>query len=234
MQLRQSVALLRRFWIVIVMLPLVVGIVSVVVEQMKPPRYVSVTQLIISQEPVPQGQQEAFPDVNLTASWESSGYILDDLPQVVTSFALAQDISTWLAVQGYQLSPATIQASLDAETFHRSVTITSQADSPELAMKLLEGVTDKLKSNGLNYWSRATKESDGLSIAVLDPPSAAQNLHNTRWLILNVGLRVGLALAAAIALVFLLAYLDQTVREPYQVETWVGLPVVGVLPKEER
>lgn len=226
-------AALRRYWIILVALPLVVGGTSVVVERMQPPRYRAVARVLVTQEPVPHGRTAAFPDVNLSYSWESSEFILDDMPQVISSFLFAQDISTWLAVQGYEVDPAAIQNSLDAETFHRTVTLSSQAANPELAVTLLEGTIEKLKSNGLKYWNRATVDSNGLSVAVLDPPAPAGRVHDTRWLVMNVGLRAGLALAAAIALVAVLFSLDTTLREPHQVEVWTGLSVIGAIPEEK-
>jgi capsular polysaccharide biosynthesis protein len=231
-QLRLYAAILRRFWLVVVVLPLAVGALSLGLALAQPPRYGAVARLIISQQPHRLDHVEQFPDVNLNYSWESSEYILDDLPQVVQSMAMAQDISTWLRAQGYEIEPAEIRAGLSAENFHRTVTLSAQATSPELAELFLEGAIDKLKSNGLRYWSRAPADSTGLSIAILDPATGAQPLHGMRWLVTTTALRVALALAVAVALAFLLHYLDATMHNPQQVQEWVGVEVLGVIPRE--
>ncbi len=232
MQLRLYAAIVRRFWLLIVLLPLAVGALSLGFALAQPPRYGSVARLMMTQQPHRLDHVEQFPDVNLNYSWESSEYILDDVPQVVQSTAMAQDISTWLRAQGYDVEPAVIRASLSAENFHRSVTLSAQADSPELAELFLEGAIDKLRSNGLRYWSRATADRTGLSIAVLDPASRAQPLRGPRWYVTNTASRVVLALAAALALAFLLHYLDVTLHNPRQVQEWVGIEVLGVIPRE--
>ncbi|MCG8352117.1 MAG: Wzz/FepE/Etk N-terminal domain-containing protein [Chloroflexales bacterium] len=233
MQLRHYFTILRRFWILIVILPLVVGIASLYVTLNQPARYSATARLMVSQEPqVAPRHPYSFPDFNLYNSWESSAYILDDLPQVVTSAAFGQDVSAWLQDQGYDVAPNLIQAGVRAEIFHRSVSVSANSDTPELAQIMLRGAVETLQSNGLKYWGRATNGDSGLSVAILDPPGNARPLSSLRTMVVDVGLRVGLALATAIGLAFLLHYLDDIVRGPQQAEDWTGIRVLGVIPKE--
>lgn len=232
MQLRYYLAILRRFWVLVLVLPLLVGAISLAVELMQPQRYGATARLMITQSPHPQYRTVPFPDVNLNYSWASSEFIIDDLPQVVSSATFAQDVSALAVTQGYTIDPAVVQAGLSAETLHRSVTLSSNADSPEAAVAILQAAVEALQTNGLKYWNRAADESIGLSVSVLNLPSTAGSLHSPRRMVFNVGLRVGLALAAAVGLAFLLHYLDDTLREPRQVEAWMDIPVVGVIPRE--
>lgn len=232
MQLRLYLAILRRFWVLVVALPLIVGTVSLLLAWQQPTRYGSTARVIITQTPHYQEADMILPDYNLVTSWQSSEYILDDVPQVVSSMALAEDVSVWLAAQGFVVDPAAIQGSLSGEVFHRAVTIASNTDTPELADRMIEGAIVSLKANGLHYWGRAPEDGTGLQVAVLDPASGASPLTSTRQRLLPVVLRTGLALAAGVGLAFLLHYLDDRVRDRRQAEEWVGLPVMATIPEE--
>ncbi len=232
MQLRHYFAILLRFWVLILLLPLLVGALSLALEWRKPVLYGASARLMITQTPQQQDAGAPFPDFNLTYSWQSSEYILDDLPQVVGSMAFSEDVSTLLGNQGYVIEPATIRAGLRAETFHRSVTIAASAASPDAALAMVRGAVDVLEANGLKYWNRSPSNATGLSVAVLDPPGSSGPLSSMRALLINVGLRVALALAAAVGLAFLIYYLDDRLRGPRQAEEWTGMRVLGVIPRE--
>lgn len=232
MHLRTYLSILRRYWMLVLALPILVGILSLVAQVRQPARYGCTARLMITQAPHSGEQVGTFPDFNMVSSWQSSEFIIDDMPQVISSMALAQDISQWLATQGVDVPPATVQAGLSAQTFHRSVTISSQADSPELAVQFIDGAIASLQANGLTYWNRPALNGTGLSVAVLNPPGQASALRTSRQILRAVGLRVALALVAGIGLAFLLHYLDDRIRDSSQVEEVLGLPVVGVIPKE--
>jgi capsular polysaccharide biosynthesis protein len=236
MQLRYYFSIVLRFWLLIVVLPLAVALLSLWGALQQPPRYGASARLMITQTPlVPQqpGLLEDFDlDYNYYHSWINSEFILDDLPQVVTSRAFAQDVSTLLAARGLVVSPETVQSSLRADNLHRAVTISSNTNTPEIATALVQGAVETLQVNGLKYWNRTYANSSGLNVVVLDPVGAAAPLNSTRQLVFNVGLRTALALAAAIGLAFLLHYLDTTIRDARQVQEWLGIDVVGVIPKE--
>lgn len=233
-QIIRYLAILRRFWMLVVALPLLVGGASLTRSLMQPPRYGSTARVLVTQTPREAGGSIELPDLNLNYSWESSEFILDDLPQVLQSTAFAHDVREWLAQQENNLDIATIRNGLDAENFHRTVTIVSVADTPATAVHLLEGAIACLQKNGLRYWQRlpagSTGNGSGLSVATLDPPAPAHHLNGLRPALLNGAMRAGLALAAAVGLAFLLHFLDDRLREPGQAEEWVGLPVVGVIP----
>jgi capsular polysaccharide biosynthesis protein len=233
MQLRYFLSLLRRFWALVLVLPLLVGGFSGFLELRRPVPYVATAQVMVTQKPYVHTQESSFPDFNLISSWQSSEFIVDDMPQVVRSLTLAQDVSDWLASQGMDVAPTTVQAGLGAQTFHRSVTISSQAATPELATQMLAGTIASLQAHGLKYWNRAPSDDDGLSVAVLNPATQAAPARTTRQMLLHVALRVALALAAGVGLAFLLHYLDDRLRDEYQVAALLdGIEVIGVIPEE--
>ena len=229
MQLREYLAILRRLWPIVVLLPLLAGGLSLALALTRPPAYQASTRLLVTQAPQP-GPASLLPDLDDGATWATTEYILDDLPFVLASLAFAEDVRATLATQGYTLDPAAIQGGLRPEVTHRAVLLTATAAEPELAGALLRGAVTTLQQGGLKYWGRAP--AGGLEVAVLDPPTSPMRLGGLRDLAREVGLRFVLALAAAIGLAFLVHYLDDRLHSPRQAEQWTGAPVLAVIPKE--
>ncbi len=232
MQLRYYFTIMRRFWLLIMLLPVLTGVITLLVTSRQPQRYAATARAIITQTPILRDSQAGFPDFNLNYSWLNSEFVLDDLPQVVSSMAFAQDASALATAQGYAIDPGTVLEGLSVQSFHRTVTFSARASTPQAAVAILRGALAALEEYGLKYWDRATEENNGLNVALLDQPGDAVPLHSRRQVVANVGARMGLALVAAIALAFVLHYLDDRLREPRQVEEWMGLHVVGVIPRE--
>jgi capsular polysaccharide biosynthesis protein len=232
MQLRYYLTILRRYWIMIVALPVAVALLSLALELRQPVSYVATARIMLSQTPLIASPDVEFPDYNLYHSWVGSEFILDDVPQVVGSALFAQDVSSYLATRDVDIPPAAIQGRLTAEVLHRSVTILATTDNPQTAEAIVVGAIAVLEDNGLQYWNRDIGEGNGLNIAVIDPAFATETGSSTRQLVINVGIRTVLALAAAIGLAFLLHYLDDRVRDRSQAEDLLGAQVIGMIPKE--
>ncbi len=232
MQLYHILAILRRFWPPVVLLPLLVAIMSFGLALSRTPVYGSSATLLVSQAPQPSSAAGQFGDVNLNYSWESSEFILDDLPQVVSSISFATDVAAFMASAEQPADVGAIRAGLRAENFHRSVTLSASAATPEQATAMLEAAIQALQNYGLKYWDRSESGADGLRVAVLNPPGGAAVVNGWRAAALNIALRTGLAFAAGVGLALLLFYLDDRLRDRRQAEQWLGLPVIGTIPEE--
>lgn len=230
MQLREYLAILRRLWPLILMLPLLAGGLSLALALGRPPAYQSAATLLITVAPQQPSAASPLPDLNDSATWTNTEYVLDDLPFVLASATFAADVGGAMAAAGYPVDPAAIRTGLRAEVTHRAVYLTATAAGPEQAAAMLGGAIEALREGGLGYWGRAP--SGGLVIAVLDPPGAAVAVGGLRSLVREVGLRTALALAAGVGLAFLVHYLDDRLRSPRQAEDWVGARVLAVIPRE--
>lgn len=233
MELRHYLAILRRRWPIIVILPLLVALVSGATALTQPQRYGLTARLMVTQTPLATGEASPSPDLNSVGSWQASEYVLDDLPQVLSSALFAQDVSAALAQQGLEVSPATLQSAISGVTTHRTVDMAVVADDPQLAVSIARAAAETLRLNGLKYWNRqGTLTDPGLRVAVLTMPESAGPIVNLRRIVRDVALRTVLALAAGIGLAFLMHYLDRTLRDRQQVEALLDVPVVGAIPPE--
>lgn len=238
MQLHLYIQILMRAWYIVLSLPLLVGAASLFNELQQPPRYAATARVMVSHESYatlppytgPLADVQSFADYNITHSWHSSSFILDDVPQVISSLSFARDVSEILAANRIELSPAAIRGALQADVLHRSVTINAVAGTPEQAQAIAQGAIAALEANGLKYWNRDDTPTGGLRVAVIDPVTGAAPLQSTRGLVVSVGLRTGLALGVGVGLAFLLSYLDTTLHTRRQVEEILGVAVLGSIP----
>ncbi len=229
MQLRAYLALLRRFWLMILLLPLATGGISLGMSLRQPVRYQATVRLMIARSLIDTSGVASMPDFNDSYSWTTTEFILDDLPQVIGSSAFATDVQAAVVAAGRSAAPVAIQAGLRSEVLHRELYLTAVADTPELALVIAQGAVAALQSHGLSYWGRGP---GGLDVATLDPPQAAGTIGSMTDKLLNAALRAVLGLAVAVGLALLANYLDDRLRSPAQAERWIGVRVLASIPKE--
>ncbi|MEI7772808.1 MAG: lipopolysaccharide biosynthesis protein [Chloroflexales bacterium] len=229
MQLRAYLAMLRRFWPLILLLPLAAGGLSLGLSLRQPVRYQASVRLMIARGLIDTGGVASMPDFNDSYSWTTTEFILDDLPQVIGSAAFATDVQAAVAAAGLSVTPAAIQAGLRGEVLHRELYLTVVADTPDLALAIAHGAVAALQSQGLSYWGRSP---GGLDVATLDPPQPAGTVGGLSDKLLSAALRAALGLAVAVGLALLINYLDDRLRSPAQAEQWTGARVLASIPKE--
>ncbi len=230
MQLRAYLVLLRRFWPMILLLPLVTGGLSFGLSLRQPTRYQASVRLMIARSLIDAGHAASMPDFNDNYSWSTTEFILDDLPQVIGSTAFATDVQSAVAATGLSVDPAAVQGGLRAEVLHRELYITAVADTPDLALAITQSAVGMLQSQGLSYWGRSP---GGLDVATLDPPQLTGTIGGMANKLTNAAMRAVLGLAVALGLALLITYLDDRLRSPTQAEQWIGARVLASIPKEE-
>jgi hypothetical protein len=229
MQLRAYMALLRRFWPMILLLPLITGGVSLGLAMRQPARYKATVRLMIARSVIATGTAASLPDFNDSYSWTTTEFILDDLPQVIGSATFAKDVQAAVGAAGLSVAPTAIQGGMSVEVLHRAIYLTAVADTPDIAMAVVRGAVGALQSQGLSYWGRGL---GGLNIATLDPPQATGTIGGMTDRLSNAALRAALGLVVALGLALLITYLDDRLRSPAQAEQWTGARVLASIPKE--
>jgi len=74
----------------------------------------------------------------------------------------------------------------------------------------------------------AISQANNFTASVLDPAIAKPDT-SSRYL--KIGYAAALALLLGIGLIYLLEYMDNSIREPEGVEEMLGAPVIGIIPK---
>ena len=163
-------------------------------------------------------------------SWLTAEYIADDFSEVVKSHAFAAGVSTRLDEQGIAVPAGTISGSTVAEKQHRILTLAMTWPDPDQLQAIAGAAMSELVENNAAYFAQLGAE--GATIRLIDPP-APHALGQSLQQRLEIPIRLFLALFVGISLVFLLDYLDDSVRDRGEVEE-MGLPVLGEIPRERR
>lgn len=217
----------RRWWLPLLLAVLVAAISAVQLRpwQPRPPMYSVSMRLLVGVLPATDATGIAY-DPRYYA-WLTSEYLVDDFTEVVRSSLFAQGVSARLADQAIELPPGVIQGSAATGQQHRIITLSfSWGDDMQL-VAIANAATAEITENATTYFQALGTDDAG--VTVLDGPSiqlvGASFRDKLEW-----PMRIGLGLLVGVGLVFLLEYLNVSVRNRREVEM-LGLRVIGEIPK---
>ena len=228
MELRQYWTIIRRRGWIIPAIVAVVLAVSLLTRPTRTPTYVASMRFVMGLEPEPKTGDYYSYDRYYT--WLTAEYLVDDVSELVRSGAFARAVSEQLAGSGIAVPAGAIQGSTQAGTLHRILTVSvSWGDAQQLAL-IANSVANLLPLEIARYLAQVG--TGGVQASLIDPPaigSVGQSLRDK----MDLPIRLVLAVAAGLALVLLLEYLDDSVRDPSELES-SGLSVLGQVPAQRR
>ncbi|MEQ8156909.1 MAG: Wzz/FepE/Etk N-terminal domain-containing protein [Clostridiaceae bacterium] len=186
----------------------------------------------------PVYQSEISVDIgntNANTETKTSGQSLNDVmmyqklvktyAEYAKSRAVAEDIVTQL---GLSKTPeqvmGMITATPSADT--QFMTISVKSGNAEEAMNIANQAAKSLKSV-------TTKIKNVDNVQLVDDAVLPKSPVSPRPL-MNIAIAFLLGIMASAGLIFLMEYLDNTVKDPEELEKLTGLPVIGSVPKVEN
>lgn len=222
MELRQYWRIIvQRLWIII-LLPLLVVAASFLVRPAAPTGAVANLRLAVGVAPEDGGGRYYTYDRYYT--WLTAEYLADDLSEVLKSRGFADEVSRRL---GGSVPAGSIQAATSPQKLHRIITVSVSAASSEQALAIAGAIAGAVRESSSQFLAELS--AGNAVISVIDPPLLVPTSVGLRQR-LDLPLRIVLALAAAVAIAFLLDYLDDSVRDSDDV-AGLGLSVLGEIPK---
>lgn len=218
----------RRWWLPLLLAALVAAISAVQLRpwEARPPTYTASMRLLVGVLPATDAPGSMY-DPRYYA-WLTSEYLVDDFTEVVRSTLFAQGVSARLADQAIEIPPGVIQGSAATGQQHRIITLSfTWGDEQELAA-IANAAAAEISENAPVYFQALGTE--GAGVTVLDGPAVSAVGPSLRDR-LEWPLRIGLGLLVGIGLIFLLEYLDTSVRNRDEVEM-LGMRVIGEIPKD--
>jgi capsular polysaccharide biosynthesis protein len=218
----------KRIWIP-ALLVVVVGLVSWLTRQTPPTTYNATMRFTVGVRP-----QEIANQYNYDSyyAWLSSEYLADDMTAIVSSQAFAEDVNRRLEELGssVRIPAGSIGGVTMAEKQHRILRLNmSWGNAAELA-DISRAVVIVMEQDSPKYLTQLG--TPGALIQVIDPPAPPTANSPSLTQRLDLPVRLLLALAAGVALVFLLDYLDDSVRGRADLEA-LGLPVLAEVPNSK-
>lgn len=228
MEFRQYWDILRRRWWIPVVLIALVALFSVIQLrpwQQQPPFYNASMRMLVGVMPAADADVAAY-DPRYYA-WLTSEYLVDDFTEVVRSDLFAQNVNARLDQQNIRIPPGAIQGSAATGKQHRIITLSFGWPNDEELAAIAQAAVEELTENATLYFQQLGTE--GAGITMLDAPNitlAGPGLRDR----LELPLRLLIALFIGVGLVYLLDYLDTSVRGRTDLEE-MGLSVLGEIPK---
>lgn len=230
MELRTYWEILRRRWWLPLLLAGLVAVISAM--QLRPwvsraPSYTASMRLLVGVLPATDAPVTAY-DPRYYA-WLTSEYLVDDFTEVVRSQLFAEGVSARLADQNIEVPAGMIQGSAATGQQHRIITLGFNWGDEAQLVAIANAAAEEITENANVYFQALGTE--GAGVTVLDGPTTSTVGASLRDR-LEWPMRIGLGLLVGIGLIFLLEYLDTSLRKRSEVET-LGLPVIGEIPKHK-
>jgi capsular polysaccharide biosynthesis protein len=224
MELRQYWRIVyKRLWIVIALVAIVL-ISSLAFRPRLPALYQTSMRFTVAVEPESKGGDYYAYDRYYT--WMASEYLVDELTEIVGSEAFARAVSEELANSGHEFPTGDLHGSMGADRKHRILTVhVTWGDQAQLE-EIANAAARVLRERSATFLGQL--QATDADIRLIDPPvvfPAGRSLKEK----LDLPIRLFLALLAGVALIFLLDYLDDTVRDRAEVQA-MGLAVLGEIP----
>lgn len=218
-ELRQYWEMLRKRWVIVLILPLIAAITSGVISYyVIKPVYQASTTLIVGKKATDAGQATQMLDNNVL---QANLQLAKTYATIAQSRTVEQNVinSLGLSMTVQELNALiSINPVKTTEILEIQVTNTN----PELAASI---------ANTMSYeFSKAViaiKKVD--SVSTVDTAVTPVNPVKPNKK-LNVLIAFVVGLMASVGLVFLLEYMDNTVKTSDDVEKLLGIPVLGVIP----
>ena len=229
MELREYWTILRRRWWIPVVLGLLVGAISLLQLrpwQARPPTYAASLRMLVGVLPAAAEDVTTYYDPRYYA-WLTSEYLVDDFTEVVRSELFARNVSSRLSAEDIQVPPGVIQGSAATGKQHRIITLNLSGGDEAQLRRIAEAAAAELAENAPQYFQQLG--TPGAGVTLIDGPNISTVGPGVREQI-ELPLRVLLALLVGIGIVFLLHYLDTSVRRRSELEE-MGLRVLGEIPR---
>lgn len=232
MELREYWAIFRRRWWIPVLLSLLVGILSLIQLrpwETKPPVYTASLRMLVGVMPASATNATTYYDPRYYA-WLTSEYLVDDFTEVVRSRLFADHVSARLANQNIQVPAGVIQGSAATGKQHRIITLNFTWPDQAQLQQIATAAAAELSENAPTYFQQLG--TDGAGVTLIDGPGIGVVGPGVRDRI-ELPLRILLGFLVGLGIVFLLHYLDDSVRTAAQLEQ-MGIHVLGAVPKTQR
>ncbi len=231
MELREHWEIVRRRWWLPLALALLVGALSAVQMRLweaRPPLYSASMRLLVGVLPAAEADATAYDPRYY--GWLTSEYLVDDFTEVVRSALFAQQVSERLAEQAITVPPGAIQGSAATGSLHRILTLGFTWPDAAQLEAIAAAAAAELSEDAADYFQQLG--TAGAGVTLIDGPSVGAVGPGLREQ-LELPLRVLLALLVGLGLVYLLDYLDVSVRDEKSVAA-LGLPLLGSIPRRKR
>ena len=215
----------RRWWLIA--LPGIVALLYAAYGYVTSPTGVGYSTSIKLTAAAPPGAEASNYEDTEYYPWLASEYVVNALTDWVRSATFAQEVSALLAEQEIDVPPGVVQSSIAADNTRSIMTLYVSGGDPDVVLAIAQAAPDALNRFATEYWPQFG--DDGVEVVALDTPvvGTVPPPLSARF---DPLIRLGLGLAAGVALAFLAEYLDPSLHSRREVED-MGISVLAEIPE---
>lgn len=234
MELREYWSIIRRRWWLPVAITLVALIASTVVGLRGAAAYKTDMRLAVSTIPTPDPNGVLYYDPVYYSNLDSE-YLADDMSELMTSRAFADDVHRELATSSTpaDIDVATIMSATRAKKTHRFIDITVTTPTYDEGTQIAGSISRILQDKPHLAQYLQALAAYNTQMTIVTPPNT-HRANNGPGLVSEIGLRTLIGLLVGVGLAFLIDYLDPSVRTREEAEKLLQMPVLGEIPRSGR
>lgn len=224
MELRVFWTIFRRRWLLVLIPPLIVLLFSTVTYQPPPaPGFNVGVNFIVGQSPTPGAD---LADEDRYYNWLGSEYIVNGLTDWAVSGNFKTAVSNQLSQESIEVTPGSF--SVAADNVRSRLQLTMQHGDAAMLSQIMNAAITVLTEQNADALPQLGGETAVL--VLLDEPIVTP-LPRSLSSLLDIPLRIAIAVAAGLGLALLVEYLDPTIRNRAEAEA-IGIAILGELPKK--
>jgi capsular polysaccharide biosynthesis protein len=228
MELRQYWKIfVRRWWIIAFLLAVVVATYAVA-RPKSAPVFQATMRFAMGLEPEPKNG--AYYSYDKYYTWLTAEYLTDDVAALVRSQAFAQAVSQRVAADGIQVPAGAISGATQSGKQHRILSVSIVWGDERQLTAIADAVAAVLP--GEIARDLAQVGTSAVQASLIDPPAVSMVGAGLRER-LDLPIRLFLAIASGLILIFLLHYLDDALYSAPDLEE-CGIAVLAEIPSSGR
>lgn len=205
----------KRLWIVFLCAILVGAASAVVTFFILKPVYKAETSLYVGKQ-INNDTTIAYNDILV------SDRLVNDYRELVKSRLVAESVIRELSIKGLKSGQISEMLEVSSKKDTRIILISASNQDPKLAMDITNKVAEVFKKSAIEIMEVQNVQLVDTAVLPTTPIKPSKTTNTSIGLIL--GIMIGLGI------IFLLEYLDNTIKTPDDVKKHLDLPVIGTIP----
>lgn len=228
MELKRYWQIIMRNWWIVVLLTLVGVAAAYQYYKSHPPSYQATVSIQLDQQLLPSETPisgQSFSEAQL-----ASQYVADNFTHIVVGNVFLADVSAKLKQESnMDIGADALKGMVTAKTQDRDLEVTIAGGNPTQVVAVAQALASVFRDKTtFAKYANNGDQNQPVVPTVLDIPASA-GLNGGRNVLLAAIYAV-VGFIAGIAITFLLAYLDDSIRAPREIEELLGVPLLAAIP----
>lgn len=205
----------KRIWIIIILTIITTSVAAFVSFVMIEPVYQSNTTVYVGKK-IDNQVGIVYNDLLL------GSHLVKDYRELVKSRLVSNTVIKELSLFKMSASQLSAKLGVNLKNETRIIEITAQDSDPKIARDIADKVAEVFKEKAIELMNVENVQIIDKAVVPINPIKPRKQL--------NVMIAMFLGVMAGLGIIFLIEYLDNTIKTPEDVQQHIGIPVIGTIP----